>query len=281
MRLTDRTSAVIVGGAGGIGRGTALGLVERGVRVVVGDIEADNAEKVAEELRGLGAEAIAVEVDATDDDALEALADEAEDRFGSIDVVANNVGVVLDVPLIESTEQQWAWAFEFNVMSIVRACRHLVPRIRRHGRGGHVINTASMAALFAGRPDEVGGVHLGVYTATKHAVLGYSEILRGELEPDGIGVSCMCPGMVDSNLGATSLRNRPARHGGPEDAGDTTGMIPTAMRQEDVGRYVVAAIEADRPHVLTHPEARAVVDARHQRLGADFDFFAQLGRDHG
>lgn len=279
MRLTDRTTAVIVGGAGGVGRGTALGLIERGVRVVIADIEVDHAEEVATELRGRGGEALAVGVDATDEDSLVALADAAEERFGSIDVVANNVGVIVDSALVESTEQQWGWAFEFNVMSIVRSCRHLVPRIRAHGRGGHVVNTASMAALFAGRPDQVGGVHLGVYTATKHAVLGYSESLRGELEADGIGVSCMCPGMVDSNLMATSLRNRPRRYGGPEEAGDTAGLIPGAMDQEDLGPYVVAAIEDNRLHVLTHPSARPLVDARYERLRADFEFFTALEQD--
>ena len=88
----------------------------------------------------------------------------------------------------------------------------------------------------------------------------------------------MCPGLVDSNLLATSLRNRPSRYGGPQEAGDTAGMIPGAMPQEEVGPRVVAAIEANRAHVLTHPEARAVVEARHERLGADFDFFARIDR---
>ena len=82
MRLTDRTTAVIVGGAGGVGRGTALGLIERGVRVVIADIEVDHAEEVATELRGRGGEALAVGVDATDEDSLVALADAAEERFG-------------------------------------------------------------------------------------------------------------------------------------------------------------------------------------------------------
>lgn len=277
MRITDDTTAVVIGGGGGIGRGTALGLAAKGARLVIADIELETATRVADELRSLGATAEPVQVDATDSDSLRDLAETAEARVGPIDVLSNNVGVVTDVALVDASEQDWAWVIEFNLMSIVRACTVIVPRMLAHGRPGHVVNTASMAALFASTPEQVGGVRLGLYTTTKHAVLGYTETLRGELAPAGIGVSCFCPGMVDSNLRATSLRNRPARHGGPVEAADTVGLIPQAMAQEDIGPVVVAAIEADRSHVLTHPEARAIVDARAAALAADFDFFDESG----
>jgi NAD(P)-dependent dehydrogenase (short-subunit alcohol dehydrogenase family) len=279
MKLTPDTTAIVIGGGGGIGRGTALGLASRGVRCVIADIELDSAQAVAAELVAGGTDALAVRVDATDVDSLAELAERAEARFGPVHVLSNNVGVIVDVPLLEATEQQWGWVVEFNLMTIVRACSVIVPRIRAHGGGGHVVNTASMAALFASTPQQVGGVRLGLYTTTKHAILGYSETLRGELAPDGIGVSCLCPGMVDSNLLATSLRNRPERYGGAEQAGDTTGLIPGAMAQEDVGPYVVAGIEGDRLHILTHPgESRAIVEARAAALAADLDHYDEVAR---
>ncbi len=281
MILSDETTAVVIGGGGGIGRGTALGLASRGARVVVADIELHTAMAVASELTASGADAIAVRVDATDPASLAELADSAEERFGSIDVLSNNVGVVHDARLLDATEGEWAWVIEFNLMSIVRACAVIVPRIRSHGRGGHVVNTASMAALWASRPEEVGGVHLGLYTTTKHAVLGYSETLRGELAEDGIGVSCLCPGTVDSNLMATSMRNRPARHGGPGVAGETRGLIPHAMAQEEVAKFVVAAIEGNRAHGLTHPRGRRFVERRAAMLAEDFDFFATIADGAG
>ncbi len=279
MILDDEKTAVVIGGGSGVGRGTALGLASRGVRVVVADIEEDNAEAVASELRDNGADAIAVAVDATDEASLVALADATHDEYGAVHVLSNNVGILVDSPLVDSTEEQWGWAVEFNLMSIVRACRVFVPRIRAHGSGGHVINTASMAALRASRPQEVSGANLGIYTTTKHAVLGYTETLRWELADEGIGVSCFCPGMIDSNLMTTSLRNRPDRYGGPVTVRDTLGLIESAMAQEEVGPYVVAAIEENRLHVLTHPNGRRLIDGRHRDLAADFDFFEGLGGD--
>ncbi|MEM7139597.1 MAG: SDR family oxidoreductase [Actinomycetota bacterium] len=277
MKLGAEHTAVIIGGGGGIGRGTALGLAGKGVRCVIADIEIATAAEVADELAGLGVESMAVPVDATDPDSLADLADETERRFGRIDVLSNNVGVVHAGPLVAATEDEWGWVIEFNLMTIVRACREVVPRIQAHGGDGHVINTASMAGLWASRPEEVMGTHLGLYTTTKHAVLGYTETLRNELEDTPIGVSCMCPGTVDSNLMATSMRNRPERFGGPEVVGETKGMIPTAMAQEDVGRFVVAAIEDDRTHVLTHPTVgRRFVERRADTLAADFDYFTAL-----
>lgn len=274
MRLGPEHTAVIVGGGGGVGRGTALGLAAKGVRCVIADIEVDTAAAVADEVAAAGVDSLAIPVDATDPDSLASLAAEAEGRFGSIDVLSNNVGVVQTSELLSASEQEWGWVIEFNLMSIVRACAAIVPRIQAHGRGGHVVNTASMAALWASKPEEVMGVHLGLYTTTKHAVLGYTETLRHELAGEGIGVSCLCPGQVDSNLMATSMRNRPDRFGGPEQIGETTGLNPYAMAQEDVGRYVVAGIEDDRTHILTHPgTGRRFVEARAETLLADFAFF--------
>ena len=151
--------------------------------------------------------------------------------------------------------------------------KEALEELRAHGQPAHLDLTASMAALLAGTPEQVGGVHLGLYTATKHAVLGYGESLRGELAPEGIGVSVLCPGMVASNLAATSLRNRPERHGGPVTTPDGPAM-PGAMTPETLGPIVVAGIRGDRLHILTHPESRPLLDTRHATLVADVEFAA-------
>jgi len=272
MDRIDGSNAVVVGGGSGVGRGTCVALARAGARVVVADIELDAAESTAAAIVSAGGEAVALHVDGTDTDSLSALADSAEASFGAVNVFANNVGVIVDVPLVEATEQQWAWVLDLNLMSIVRGVNVFAPRMR-HGEGAHIVNTASMAALFAGKPLQVGGVHLGLYTATKHAILGYSEILRSELAPAGIGVSVLCPGLVASNLMATSLRNRPERHGGPVPTESTAAAPPGSMAPEDAGEFVVRGILGDRLHILTHPEAQPIVDARHATLLDDFAFF--------
>ena len=276
MKITSETTAVITGGGGGIGRGIALGLAAGGARLVIADIDIETASTVADEMSGQGAHAIAVQLDATDIESITAAADAAESSFGSIDVVANNVGVVHSRGLLEATEDEWGWVIELNLMSIVRSCAVFAPRIRAHGRGGHIVNTASMAALWASKPEEVSGVQLGLYTTTKHAVLGYSETLRGELAPDGIGVSCLCPGMVDSSLMQTSMRHRPDRYGGAGEVAPSRGVNPHAMSQEEVGKYVVAGIEGNRTQILTHPGARKFVDERATTLASDFEFFTAV-----
>jgi len=114
--------------------------------------------------------------------------------------------------------------------------------------------------------------HLGLYTTTKHALVGYSEMLRHELDPAGIGVSVLCPGMVASRLAFTSARNRPDRFGGPSQA--SRAPAPDGNTQRGVGPYVVRGIRANRAYIFTHPEAAGLVRQRQARVQDDFAFFA-------
>jgi NAD(P)-dependent dehydrogenase (short-subunit alcohol dehydrogenase family) len=149
-----------------------------------------------------------------------------------------------------------------------------LPYLRAHGEPAHIVCTSSMAGLLALPPQVVGGVFNGLYTTTKHALIGYCSMLRDELAPDGIGVSVLCPGLVEGNLGRSSARNRPTRFGGPAGPAPSGGMPPGAMPNEDVGPIVVRAIEADRLYVFTHPETVGLVEARHAALLEDYAFFA-------
>jgi NAD(P)-dependent dehydrogenase (short-subunit alcohol dehydrogenase family) len=264
-------SAVVVGGGSGIGRGSALGLAAAGARVAVADVDPVTAEAVCAEIAAAGGTAIWSTVDGTDRESLAALAARATGAFGGVDILSSNVGVVADVPLDRATEQEWAWFLELNVLSHVRAVDVFLPHLRAGGGPAHIVLTASMAALVV--PAGVGDVHLGLYNATKHAVLGYAETLRGELAGEGIGVSVLCPGMVRSNLSATSARHRPARHGGPMEA--LAGAAPPGvMEPEGVGPFVVRGIEGNRLYILTHHEAVPLVQQRHTALVEDFTYFA-------
>ena len=269
----DGKKAVVIGGGSGIGRGIALGLARVGVEVLVADIDPTAAESVARELEDLGTKARFAPVDATDPRALEDLATRAIREMGGVDVLSNNVGVVIDKPLAECTDADWSWGIEFNLLSIVRATRAFLPSLRAQG-AAHIVNTASLAGVLALPHGPTLPVHLGIYTATKHAVVAYSEMLRGELAPERIGVSVLCPGMVKSNLSRTTARNRPEKFGGPlPDPGPTPAEVDAMMMPaEQVGPVVVAGIRANRLHLLTHPEALPLVEARQQALRDDFAF---------
>jgi NAD(P)-dependent dehydrogenase (short-subunit alcohol dehydrogenase family) len=271
--LAGRTS-VVIGGGSGIGRGIALALAAEGMRVVVGDIDVESATAVAEEVVSTGGVATAARVDGRDRGSLAVLADEAIARYGDVHVMSTNVGVFADRSLDSASDEDWSWIIELNLMSAVRAVDVFLPRLRASGPPTAVVVTASMAALRVVPPAQAGGVHLGLYTASKHALLGYAETLRSELEAEGIGVSLLCPGQVRSNLMETSLRLARGADARRRDAPTRVQRPENAMTGEDVGRIVVRGITADRFHILTHPDARAGVEKRHGALMADFDYFA-------
>jgi NAD(P)-dependent dehydrogenase (short-subunit alcohol dehydrogenase family) len=268
--------AVVVGGGSGIGRGIALGLATEGMRVVVADIDRASAEGVRDEIAGTGATATTAQVDGTDRASLRRLAESTVAQHGAVHVLSTNVGVVADRPLDTASEADWDWILEFNLLSAVRAVDVFLPHLRTSGAADgstHIVITASLAALLA--LPSVSGVHLGLYTATKHALLGYAECLRGELADEDIGVSLLCPGMVRSNLAATSARHRPARHGGPLPPPPAREPPGTLMPPEAVGPVVVRGIKANRLHILTHLASRGLIEARHAALVDDFAFFAE------
>ena len=276
MHLKGRTS-VIIGGGSGIGRGIALALAAEGMSVAVGDIDTEAAENVRDQIVDNGGTAIAVVVDATDRDSLSELAGEVIARFGVVNLLSNNVGVAVFRGLEEASEHDWAWAIEFNLLAMVRAVDVFVPHLRTQPNEAHIVNTASTAALVVITSPEYGwnaAQPIGLYTTTKHAVLGYTETLRNELAPLGIGVSALCPGGVDSRLRATSARNRPARFGGPFDPIERSQHSVPVISAEEVGVMVVRGVKANRAHILTHPEWAADVTARYQALMADFEFFS-------
>jgi len=275
MEELQGRGAVVVGGGSGIGRGISIGLAGAGMNVLVADIDPESAAAVRDEITFHGGDARSHGVDATDEASLAALADAASAELGTIHVLVNTVGVVADTPLVDATQAEWAWFVEFHLMSAVRAVNAFVPAIRAHGEGGHIVLTSSMAGLLALPPSHTGGVNTGLYTVMKHALVGYSEMLRGELAPENIGVSVLCPGLVQSNLGTTSAKHRPARYGGAlPDPMAERGPIQGAMPNEDVGPIVVRGITGNRAYIITHPETAPLVKARQDAVMADYAYFA-------
>lgn len=269
QRFEGRTAVVIGAGSGGIGTGIAEACARRGMRVVVADIDPDGAARVADDLVAAGASAVGARVDATDPASLSQLAELAVATFGGVDLLSNNVGVVLSSPITESTDAQWQWVLELNVMSVVRSVLAFLPALRAAGGDTHVAFTSSMAGLM--RPD-LPGMPLGLYAASKHALIGYGDSLRHELAPEGIGVTVLCPGPVSTHLTATSARHRPERFGGAYE--DDTPM-PPGQDPHGVGEVLLRAVAADRFLALTHPELSRYVERRYRAFADDFAFAAE------
>jgi NAD(P)-dependent dehydrogenase (short-subunit alcohol dehydrogenase family) len=276
----DGKTAVVVGGGSGVGRGIALGLAAQGMRVAVADIDADAAAGVEDEIAAAGGKVMSRRVDATDRSSLHELAEDVVAQFGAMHVLVNTVGVILDQPLDTSTEEDWAWFLDFNLMANVRNVQEFLPYLRAHGEPAHIVLTSSMAGLLALGPELV-VVRNGLYTTTKHAMVGFTDMLRMELAPENIGVSVLCPGLVAGNLGVTSARNRPDRFGGPMPAPEYARTPSSAMPNEQVGPIVAAAIEHNRFYIFTHPDSAEMVKARHQEVLDDYAFYAGLLQGRG
>lgn len=268
-QLHGRT-AVVIGGGGGIGRGIVLALAGAGMKVVVADIEEASAAAVASEVGERGGTAVAATVDSTERASLDDLVAFACASYGGVDLLSNNVGVIADRRLAQASEADWAWFLEFNVMSIVRSVDVFLPALRARP-DAHVVITSSMAGLLALSAEQAGGFHTGLYVTTKHALVGYAQMLRAELAAEGIGVSVLCPGLVEGNLSVTSARHRPARFGGPDPSVTSQPPNPFAMPSEAIGPMVVDGIKANRQFLFTHGDELigGLLTDRNDRLMAD------------
>ncbi|TMK55119.1 MAG: SDR family oxidoreductase [Actinobacteria bacterium] len=239
--------AVITGGGSGIGRGTALAFAREGVKIVVADIDHDRAAETEGNANAIGVDAVAVRCDVTREEDLAAVRDLALERFGRVDIVMNNVSVIavglpLEIPLDE-----WQRSIDVNLLSIVRSNQVFLPVLLARGEG-HVVNTASTAGLYAYTFERL------PYTATKAAIVGMSEALALYLRPRGIGVTCLCPGPV-----ATNIVEQMRFFGEPRAVqGPTLAIVDSSV----AGDVVVEAVRGDHFLALTHPEVHDIIVRR-------------------
>ncbi|MET7437048.1 SDR family oxidoreductase [Streptomyces sp. NPDC005568] len=190
---------VLVTGAGsGIGRATAYAFAEAGARLVAVDRDAEAAARTAEMARLIGSPASWAEtVDVSDEQAMEKLAEKVATEYGVVDVLVNNAGIGLSGSFFDTTAEDWRKVLDVNLWGVIHGCRLFGKQMAERGQGGHIVNTASAAAY---QPSKA----LPAYSTSKAAVLMLSECLRAELAGQGIGVSAICPGFVNTNITSTA-----------------------------------------------------------------------------
>lgn len=241
-------SLVLVTGAGsGIGRATALAFADTGARVLVVDIDRAAAEKAAAACAEHGVESVAYQADVADPTAVAALAEVVHAEHGPLDVLVNNAGVGMSARFLDMSLQDWDWIVSINLMGAIHLCRAFGPKMIERRRG-HVVNISSGLG-YTPTATEPG------YGTTKAAVLAFSRSLRADWRGHGVGVSAICPGVIDTPIiSHTRFRGEqaaPDRVARVRDLFSKRGHPP-----ELVAKAVVAAVRADRSVVPVGVESR-------------------------
>ncbi|MFF8694148.1 SDR family oxidoreductase [Streptomyces sp. NPDC015144] len=242
---------LVTGAAGGIGRAISFAFAEAGARVVAVDRDAEGAARTAELARLIGAQDAWGEVaDVSDEQAMEKLAEKVAAEYGIVDVLVNNAGIGLSGSFLDTTSEDWKNVLDVNLWGVIHGCRIFGRQMAERGQGGHIVNTASAAAYQPSRA-------LPAYSTSKAAVLMLSECLRAEFAERSIGVSAICPGIVNTNITATT-------HFAGADAAEETRLRKRTSRlyglrnypPERVADAVLKAVVRNQAVVPVTPEAR-------------------------
>ena len=292
MESFEGRGTVITGGANGIGFATAQEFARRGARVMLGDIDQSALDDAVANLRADGVDAHGVVCDVRKLDDVGRLADEAFRVFGDVHVVFNNAGIAYAGPIVQTSHDDWRFVIDVDLWGPIHGVESFLPRLiaqvarareERIDHGSHMVFTSSFAGL-------IPNVGLGPYCVAKYGVVALAETLAREVRPHGIGVSVLCPMIVETNLLANTERVRSADYGpATPSAAETVQQLasgPTAqdddsvLNVEDVARLTADAVLANRLYVLPHRAARDSIRRRFERIDRTFDEQAAEGWEH-
>lgn len=260
-------TAVVTGGASGMGRAMALRMARAGMNVAIGDVNDDAMAAVIDEARALGVEAIGVHTDVSDEAANVALNAAACDAFGQVNVLCLNAGVTGSAGRSWTlTKRDWDWTLGILLDGVVNGVRAFVPGMIEHG-DGHVVMTASIAG-------HVSAAYSGPYMVAKHGVVALAETLYHELraERSDIGVSCLCPGFVKTDIVAATRRRTRGEVGAVQDElgakwlGFSERALAGGLDPEVVGEQVYDAIVDNQFWLFTDQAWDQAIGEKNQQI---------------
>jgi len=264
MKRVDGKGAFITGGASGIGLGMARAFGKAGVKLALADVDEGALQTAASSLRDLGVDVVAQTLDVSDPSAWEGALDRAEAAIGPISVLCNNAGIGgAGKSVAEWDIALWRMVMEVNLFGAFYGCRLMLPRMLERGEEAHIVNTASVNGWVAFPRGSA-------YSASKHAIVGLTDSLRGELADSNVGVSLLCPGMTNTNFAANSMRFMSGKAGAPPSPDrPVTDFLKTGASPEKVGERVLRAVLAGEYHILTHSDWKPMIEAHFaERLAA-------------
>lgn len=258
MQDLEGKVAVITGAGSGIGEGIARAAAAAGMRVVVADIDLEKARAVTAELERVGAQAIAVATDVSSLESVESLRDVTLEHFGAVHLLCNNAGVWIGALMQNADIRDWQYLINVNLYGVIHGVKTFLPLLVEQGEG-HIVNTASVGGLISGPPE-------GLYTTTKFAVVGLSEALLMEVADKGVGVSVLCPGLVDTNLITQSFAMRPQSLDPGIDHQQPAPDVASGISPLTVGEQVMDAVREGGFYVITHDDYRDIIQMRHDGI---------------
>ena len=280
MENFEGRATVITGGANGIGFATAREFASRGARVMLSDIDPSALDDAVATLRADGVDAHGVVCDVRKLDDVSHLADEAFRVFGDVHVVFNNAGIAYAGPIVDTSHDDWRFVIDVDLWGPIHGVEAFLPRLIAQGGERHMVFTSSFAGL-------IPNVGLGPYCVAKYGVVALAETLAREARPNGIGVSVLCPMIVETDLLANTERVRSADYGpatpSPAETVQQLASAPTddsVLNVEDVARLTADAILANRLYVLPHRAARDSIRRRFERIDRTFEDQAAEGWAH-
>jgi len=270
INFAGRT-AFVTGGANGVGIGLVRALLAEGCKVAMADIRQESIDKALMTLDN--AEVMGIQVDVSSREGLAKAADEVEAKFGPVTLLFNNAGVNLFQSIEESSYSDWDWLMGVNLHGPINGVMTFVPRMIAHGQGGYVVNTASMAGWLAnGSP--------GIYNTTKFAVRGMSESLRYSLAPHGIGVSCVCPGLVKSYIYASddirpdALKTN-AKPVNDEGVKRLAGMHEVGMEPDVIAARILQGMRENQTYIFPMPDHKEELTEYFEEVIGDYRDYPQ------
>ena len=264
-------TAFVTGGANGVGIGLVRALLAEGCKVAMADVRQDAIDAALATLDN--SEVIGVRIDVSSRDGMAQAADAVEAKFGPVTLLFNNAGVNLFQPIEESSWSDWDWLMGVNLNGPINGVMTFVPRMIAHGKGGYVVNTASMAGwLASGSP--------GIYNTTKFAVRGLSESLRCSLAPKGIGVSCVCPGLVKSYIYASDdIRPAALMDGAKpvntENVERLAGLHQVGMEPDVIAARILQGMRENQAYIFPMPDHKEELADYFQEVLCDYRDYPQ------
>jgi NAD(P)-dependent dehydrogenase (short-subunit alcohol dehydrogenase family) len=266
MKQLKGKVAFVTGGSSGIGLGLVKVLAEEGMKVAFSYRRQDHLDQTMAYFRDKPRQSVhPIQLDVTDRAGLSAAKLEIERVYGPVQVLINNAGIGIHGPMERATFGDWDWIMSVNVGGVINTLVTFLPGMIASGQEAHIVNVASMGGIAA-----LGAV--GLYTTTKYAVVGLSESLRTDMMGRNIGVSVYCPGTVKSNIGEGGTRPEQFQDSGyapgePRKEGETSFM-DVAMDAVEAGGHVLRGIKNNQLFIISHPEYREVLRARHAKIEA-------------